>query len=349
MEQGKEGMEKNLDGQNELREYLLGTLDDPAKMRQIEERLMQDDNFGPELSGAEDELIEQYLDDELSDAEQERFESFFLSTPDRASHFRVSRNLRKYALHAKAAAASTAVAGAKKAGFFDWRQYFSLPVVRFATVLLVMIGLGYGVWRVGFYRSDLDLGLSELHLAYKNDRRLNARIVGFEYSPPPMVTRGPGDRDKPETDQSKRAAAILAAALNDKRSAETLYATGKVSLAKRDLETAISRFEEAAALAPQNADIHSDLGAAYLEMGEATVTKDTTKGLELLDNSLKHLEKAAGLNPKLLEPRFNLGLVFERVDPERAKKAWNDYIALDPSSKWTEEARSRLKDLNEKP
>lgn len=341
-------MEKNLDGQNDVKEYLLGTLDDSAKMRQIEERLMLDDNFGDELTIAEDELIEKYLDGELAEAEQERFESFFLSTPQRAKHFRVSRNLRKYAQHEKASTAPAAAQGAEKAGFLNWRQYFSLPVLRFATLLLVVIGLGYGTWRIGFYQSDVEKGLAQLQVAYKDDRRIEARIVGFEYAPQPSVTRSL-DKDKPETIEVRQAAGTLAKALSDKRNAESLYGSGKALLAKKDFETAISRFEEAAGLDPQNANIHSDLGAAYLEMGDDVVKKDSTKGLELLDKSLKHLEKAIELNPTLLEPRFNLGLVFERVDPERAKKAWNDYIALDPASKWTDEARSRLKDLSEKP
>lgn len=337
-------MEKDLDGQNEVKEYLLGTLDDPAKMRQIEERLMLDENFGDDLSIAEDELIEKYLDKELAESERKQFESFFLASPIREEQFRLTRNLRKYA-----SAATGPEAAGEKAGFFDWRRYFSLPVLRFATVLLVITGLGYGVWKVGFYQSDVDRGRAELRLAYKDARPLEARIVGFEYTDPPSSTRGPGDKDKPETVERQSAAARLNKALNDSRNAETLYASGQALLAKKEFETAIGRFEEAAGLAPQNAGIQSDLGAAYLEMGKNTAKKDSTRTLDLLDKSHKHLEKAIELDPTLLEPRFNLGLVFEAVDPERAKKAWNDYIALDAASKWTDEARARLKDLNEKP
>ena len=339
-------MKQNLDGQNEVRAYLLGALDDPDKMRQIEERLMLEDNFGEELSNAEDEMIEKYLDGELSETEKEQFESFFLSTPERAKQFRVSRNLRKYASAAEPVAEPVPDPGRS----FDWRHYFSLPVLRFATVLLVVIGLGYGVWRVGFYQSDVDRGLAELTLAYKGDRPFKARITGFDYSAPPSETRGPGDKEKPDTIERQRAAAIIAKAVSDNRNAESLYASGKASLVKKELEKAISLFEEAASLNPANANLQSDLGAAYLEMGRDILNRDTTKGLELLEKSQKHLEKAIELNPKVLEPHFNLALALEAlVKPDRAKKAWNDYIALDPASPWTEEARSRLKELDEKP
>lgn len=347
MEQGKEGMEKNLDGQNEVMQYLLGTLDDPPKMRQIEERLMVDDNFGDELSVAEDELIEKYLDGELTQAEQEQFESFFMAPPERKQQLRFSKNLRKFASAAgpRAAAAATGKRG------FDWRQYFSFPVVRFAAVLLVVIGLGYGVWRVGFYRSESETNLAELNLAYQGGNRpLTARIVGFDYADRPSATRGTGDANENEKHKREAAAAVLAKAVKDNRNAETLYGSGKALLAKKELEPAIAVFEEAAGLAPQNANIQSDLGAAYLEMGKNASKEDITRGLDLLDKSLKHLQKAIELNPKLLEPRFNLAVYFEaRSDPEKEKKAWNDYIAVDPSSKWTAEARARIKELDEKP
>lgn len=342
-------MEKNLDGQNDVKEYLLGTLDDSAKMRQIEERLMLDDNFEDELSVVEDELIEKYLDDELAGSERQQFESFFLhADPERKQRIRLSQNLRKYAAADTKPKASARLAGVRvRVPSSGWRAYFSLPALRFAALALVVIGVGYGVWRVGFYQSDVEKGLAQLQVAYKDDRRIEARIVGFEYSPPPSVTRSL-DKDKPETNEAQLAARILAKALSDKRNAESLYASGKELLAKKDFETAISRFEEAAGLDPQNANIHSDLGAAYLEMGDDVVKKDSTKGLELLDKSLKHLEKAIELNPTLLEPRFNRALCLKQ-HPERAKMAWNDYIAFDPASKWTDEARTRLKDLNEKP
>lgn len=339
-------MEKNLDGQNDVTQYLLGTLDDPPKMRQIEERLMVDDNFQDELSIAEDELIEKYLDGELTHAEQEQFESFFMAPPERKQQLRFSKNLRKFA---SAAEPRSAAAATGKQGF-DWRQYFSFPVVRFAAVLLVVIGLGYGVWRVGFYRSESETNLAALNLAYQGGNRpLTARIVGFDYADRPSPTRGTGDANEDEKHRREAAAAVLAKAVKDSRTAETLYGSGKALLAKKELEPAIAVLEEAAGLAPQNANIQSDLGAAYLEMGNSVLKKGGTGGLDLLDKSRKHLEKAIELDPKLLEPQFNLALCLATLAPEREKKAWNDYIAVDPSSKWTAEARARIKELDEKP
>jgi len=62
----------------------------------LEERILTDDNFYQELLIAEDELIDQYLLDTLSESERNRFVSHFLITPDRQEKFRFSKTLKSY-------------------------------------------------------------------------------------------------------------------------------------------------------------------------------------------------------------------------------------------------------------
>lgn len=365
MEQGDVTIGQDLDGDSEVRKYLLGMLGDLVKMRQIEQQLLVDDQFAEELTIAEDQLIEEYLDGELSTTEEQRFLSHFLVSNDRRERVSLARNLRKYAQNAKTAAVTeSGVApgsetveesaelvlqpAAENGRSFDWRRYFSMPAVGFAAAALLVAIVGFGVWRVAFYESDVDRGLAQLKLAYKGDRPFDARIVGFDHAPPPAETRG-GKENKAPSLERDRANGTLEKAMADSRTARSLYGMGKASLAKKDFEKAIPYLEEAAKLDPANADIQSDLGTAYLEKGKNTSKDNSAQGLELLDKGRKHLERSIELNPKLLEPRFNRALSLEAlVQPDQAKKAWLEYIQIDPASPWTDEARSRLKDLEEK-
>ncbi len=90
-------MEKNSVTKNLIRNYLLGDL---AKedLQMVEQRIMTDRAWFELLGPYEDELIEDYLDRNLSRHEQERFESYFLSTPQRQERLRFARALNRYAI-----------------------------------------------------------------------------------------------------------------------------------------------------------------------------------------------------------------------------------------------------------
>ncbi|HEX8288883.1 MAG TPA: CHAT domain-containing protein [Pyrinomonadaceae bacterium] len=76
--------------------------------------------------------------------------------------------------------------------------------------------------------------------------------------------------------------------------------------------------------------------------------QDGAESLKLLDQSLKYLEKAIELNPKLPEARFNRALALQALfSTEQAKQAWRDYLLLDTNSPWAEEARRNLQILEE--
>ena len=67
-----------------------------AELPSLEERILMDDNFYQELLIAEDELIDQYLLDTLSESERTKFVSHFLITPEREEKLRFSTTFKRY-------------------------------------------------------------------------------------------------------------------------------------------------------------------------------------------------------------------------------------------------------------
>jgi hypothetical protein len=80
----------------ELRAYLLGTLDGDHKT-QFEERILTEPDVYEELLLVEEELIDQYLAGDLSTIEQKQFESHFLITAERQKNLRFGKLLQTYA------------------------------------------------------------------------------------------------------------------------------------------------------------------------------------------------------------------------------------------------------------
>jgi hypothetical protein len=81
--------------QETMRHYLLGLAAEDGWLS-LEERLLTDSEFFQELLIVEDELIDQFLGDELSPAEREKFETHFLLAPERQRKLSFSRALHKY-------------------------------------------------------------------------------------------------------------------------------------------------------------------------------------------------------------------------------------------------------------
>src|SRR5262249_35178384 len=133
-------------------------------------------------------LIEEYLDDKLSDTEREQFAQHFLISPDRKEELRITQALQKYA--GENNTQTVKEFSKKRQSFFTWPQLFASPPLRYAVIGLVIFGIGFGIWRIGFYQSEVDKGLAKLHLAYRQQRSIKARIVGFDYVP---ETRGASD------------------------------------------------------------------------------------------------------------------------------------------------------------
>lgn len=88
-------METNETQQQAIRDYLLGSLLS-EQQAQFEERLLTSDQVYEELVIVEDELIDQYLREDLPASERESFESHFLAAPEHQEKVRFARTFRKY-------------------------------------------------------------------------------------------------------------------------------------------------------------------------------------------------------------------------------------------------------------
>jgi hypothetical protein len=80
-----------------IRRYLLGDLSEQER-EQVEQRLMSDDDLYQQLLVAEDELIDEYVSDELPEQERAKFGRHFLSVPELRQDVKFAAALRKHAL-----------------------------------------------------------------------------------------------------------------------------------------------------------------------------------------------------------------------------------------------------------
>src|ERR1044072_1838145 len=86
---------------NELRQYLLGDLTEEAR-RRVEQRLLTEPDFLEELLAGEEELIDDYVGNELSDDERLKFERHFLCTKERRQQLSFARALSRYVSESEA-------------------------------------------------------------------------------------------------------------------------------------------------------------------------------------------------------------------------------------------------------
>jgi len=182
-----------------------------------------------------------------------------------------------------------------------------------------------------------------LDMAYANGRPLESRITGLKYAPF-TTTRGEKEEMNSETLLSAERT-LLDAVINDK-SARNRHALGRFYLAKGKFEDAIGQLEEAKKLAPDNARILSDLGTAYLEKSRTIPDEQGGQQLKMRAMALEEFEKAVEADPKMPEAVFNRSICRQLlVLPFQTRQSWQEYLDLDPSSKWAEEARRRLEQV----
>ena len=340
--------------QNSVKRYLLKQLT-VAEQQDVELRLLSDDSFGAEVEMAEDELIDAYLDQELSREERVHFEQNFLITPERHSKLISAQAFKRYLERIPPAPSP------QKRSIFEllrnWllpssRGFVSSPISAVVTILIIA-GVGLLVWRQFVYQSDLQKGLVALNEAYRQERPVEARISTIDYAP--FGSTRSGEPQRINSLELERAQILLGNAEKEQADADSAHALGKLYLLQKDHDKAIEYLQKAAKADTKNAQIYADLGAAYLEKGRLKLdagksnAPGTETGLVDLGRSLEYLKQALEIEPNLIEALFNRALVHQHQGLyQEAEADWRAYLEKDSSSKWADEARGNLKRLEDK-
>ncbi|MFN2501648.1 MAG: CHAT domain-containing protein [Pyrinomonadaceae bacterium] len=327
---------------NLLRDYLLGNVVDEGVRTQIEERLITDEDFALAIEAVESDLMEAYLDHEFGSREEKRFERFFLTSPTRQRQLRLTENLREFS-----ASAGKRIPPAKRS-LYDRFPTSSTQWLRFAALALVVFGSVVAIWYGAFRRTDADKGLAYLREAYRGQRLFEPRFTVLSEYAPISDTRGT-QKNVSDPEARRRAEQYMFYSTQDSSDPRAHQGLALIYIADKKHDQAVHELNLAAAASPNNAAVQSDAGAAYLTIARSLDReKDADRFFELVDISLRQLDRAVELAPKLPEAHFNRALALEAAHShDLAAKAWAEYLELDPSSKWADEARQHLKTLQD--
>jgi len=208
-----------------------------------------------------------------------------------------------------------------------------LPWLAAAAAALIVVT---GIWNLR-PRSATDRLVA---LAPRSARVVEPRLTGgFAWSPYRGTDRSSGAAPNAEQMKLAGAAGELIERAERDGSAQAQHDAGVAMVLTQNAAEAMARLERAAAAQP-SAKAWSDLAAARYaaasDLGRAA----------LYPQALAAADAALRLEPRLAEALFNRALILDRMGLfDEARAAWTRYLAVDPSSKWAEEARSRLAEL----
>lgn len=131
----------------EMRAYLLGTLDGALKT-ELEEKILYAPEVFEELLMVEEELIDQYVAAGLSELERRHFEAHFLITAERQNNLHFGQLLKRYLnSHPDAdPAAAAKTAPAPKPLMFSSSLVNGRPLITFCVAGVVLLGIALVGW-----------------------------------------------------------------------------------------------------------------------------------------------------------------------------------------------------------
>ena len=333
-----------------LRRYLLDDVT-AEERRLVEEKLLSEENnpeagdddldFVDRLLLAEDELIDDYAQEVLSDHERRVFESSFATGPERKEKLSLTTDFMVLA-GADAELVRLAATFESKRTWWHTLLFPEWKMIAYASLAII---LGFVVWRVYRSESDLTVAKAEIRRIYGAERPLEVRISDYGYA---RFSKTLGSESK-EKDYVAldRVERILLDEIVEHPTVETQHELGRLYLARHKFDKAKSILEQALQTMPNDARLHSDLGAVFFELWDRQRSSGQTAESDLLkQQSIEHLMKALALDNSLREARFNLALLYQAANqPNLARAEWEKYIALEPDLRGKEEAQRNLKML----
>jgi tetratricopeptide (TPR) repeat protein len=163
-------------------------------------------------------------------------------------------------------------------------------------------------------------------------RRAHGRISGgFPYKPPRPAMRSGAE----ETFDARERKLWEAAGRIQNSEPPDFHARGVVQLLLGNSAAAADALERAHEQSPDDAQVATDLAAALIARGrERRSRADLERALALSERTASGGQNA--------EAAWNRALALESLErTDEARRAWDDYLRLDPNGPWASEARGR--------
>jgi hypothetical protein len=184
-----------------LRQFLLGKVDEEMRA-QIESLFLTDPAIRERVLAAEQDLIEDYLEDSLSADDKERFLARYAKTPEQQRSLRITRSIKDWAMAESAASVSGAGAAEdatrSKSPVSVWRRLGWRPAFVFPALALIILAIVLSIFGVNRWREERRHFAIEQELA-----RLNSPSSLAEVQPgavvlalTPLTLRGTGSESE---------------------------------------------------------------------------------------------------------------------------------------------------------
>ena len=218
-----------------------------------------------------------------------------------------------------------------------WKLRTLGAFVAAAAALLVVLQVR-PQWWPGGQPGSVDTRLADLADAVGRERTVEARLTGaFRYGPLRASVRSGGSLAPLDNWKLFAAAGRIREDVQRDPTSGNLHALGLAHLLIGNYDDAVQAFEDAVAENAGNARYQSDLSAAYLARARQLDRQDD------FPRALEAAERATKADAQLLEAKFNRALALQSLYlGERARRAWEEYLAIDSQSPWAEEARRHL-------
>ncbi len=239
-------------------------------------------------------------------------------------------------------------------GFVPRNAVSSSLWLKAVAALVVAAGLSVALlFRLFGGSSDPDLAKVQklIALASGQHRTLEMRQTSYlhgEYIPPDVVMGPKGNKsnfDSPALDKAH-------SEVSDKQaggslSAQWLQAKGRIILLEdpNNAEEAENIFEEARRKGLNDLSLEIDLAVSYFERESKTDNPNLSKTIDQLRKVLEHNNPKPNREEKAVA-LFDLALAYEKTKArDIAISTWQEYLAIDPSGPWADEARKHLAEI----
>lgn len=137
-------MKYDVQQEQKLRRYLLGELPLEEQVL-VEQRLFLDSEYAELHQAIKDDLIDEYLVDEMRGSEREKFVNHFLLLPEHGADLRIAEALKKYLATENTPSRETGNKTQKDPGFFPF-SFLNKPLVWLSLSVAALIILSVITW-----------------------------------------------------------------------------------------------------------------------------------------------------------------------------------------------------------